>query len=140
MKTLIDIRAIALTLALAGATAVSGTASADEPCAGVDTELTDARQQEYADLVVGAMDEDLQSFDVTIQNFLESGNWSAVYVSTPVADDGMLFFEEVDGGKKFQDVWGGWAEPSERPELIEWAENLGAPENLASCFAHVIID
>src|SRR5690606_702943 len=51
-----------------------------------------------------------------------------------------FFFEEVDGHKQFRDVWGGMAEPSERPELIEWARNLGAPENLATCFAHYIID
>ena len=139
MTMLKHLKTIALGLAFTGAGAMAGAAHADEPCAGVDTELTDARQQEYAGLVVEAMAADVQSSDVEIHNFLESGTWSAVYISVPVAEDGMFFFEEADGVKEFRDVWGGWAEPSDRPDLIAWAEDLGAPEDLASCFADVVI-
>src|SRR5690606_16374828 len=51
MKPLENIRAITLILAFASASVLSGTAHAEEPCAAVDTDLTDARQQEYAELI-----------------------------------------------------------------------------------------
>jgi hypothetical protein len=140
MTSLKHIRAIALGLAVTGASALAGTAYADEPCVGVDIDLTDERAQEYTGLIADAIGEGLQPSDVEIYAFLESGNWSAVYGDIPTADTAMFFFEEVDGERQFRDVWGGWADPSERPELIEWAENLGAPENLATCFAHYILD
>ena len=48
-------RTIATALAFAGASALAGAAHADEYCAGVDTELTETRQQEFAGLVAAAM-------------------------------------------------------------------------------------
>ena len=70
---------------------------------------------------------------------MESGGWSAVNAAIPTADIAMLFFEKVGDGKLFKDAWGGMAEASERPDLIEWAEALGAPEDLATCFADQMI-
>lgn len=134
------LKTIALTLVLAGA------ASVDEPCSGVGTTLTDEQVRNYAGLVAGAISEDLepserlQPSDVEIYSLLKSGSWSALYGAIPTADIAMFFFEEVGGRQEFRDVWGGWAEPSERTKLIEWAENLGVPEKLATCFAHYILD
>jgi hypothetical protein len=107
-------------------------------CNGVKVEVTKARKQAYAPLVAAAMENKVKPAQVEFEAILESGDWSAAYISTPVADDGMMFFQTVNGKKRFREVWGGWADPSERPELVAWAEKLGAPEKLARCFAETV--
>lgn len=123
------------------ATAAPALAEGVDPCAGIDTNLTDKRAKEYAHLIVDAFSEDLKPSerfkpsDVEVESFLGSGHWSAVNASIPTADMGMFFFQVVGGKKQFKDVWGGIAEASEVPQVIKWAEDLGAPHNLATCFA-----
>lgn len=141
------LKAIVFGLAIQAAAPLAGMASAEEPCTGVTTDLTAEREQDYAGLIAKSIsafldpsEEPLRPSDVDIYNILEIGNWSAVYGDMPTADTAMFFFEDVNGDKQFKDVWGGWADPSDRPELVAWAEALGAPEELATCFAHVTID
>lgn len=109
-------------------------APAQEACVSLDTALTVVRAQEYAplisDVVEGTMPE-----QVEFLSFMQGGNWSAVYAATPVAEPGYFVFEAVDGQKQFKDVWGGVAFVSERPELVAWADALGAPADFAACFA-----
>lgn len=126
------------TLAFAYVTFTCGVAHAVQPCDAVDTNLSPARKQEYAALVAKAVTARIKPSAVKFRNFMEGGSWSAVYVSTPVGDDGVFFFQDVNGQKQFKEVWGGWADPSEKPDLIKWARKLGAPENLAACFADVV--
>jgi hypothetical protein len=114
--------------------------AADNACAGVKVEVTKARKQEYAALVVSAMENKFKPSQAKFITIMESGNWSAAYVSTPVSDDGVMFFQTVNGKKQFRDVWGGYAEPSEKPELVSWAKKLGAPQNLAACFAEAVTE
>ncbi|AZN97248.1 hypothetical protein EJ066_08065 [Mesorhizobium sp. M9A.F.Ca.ET.002.03.1.2] len=109
-------------------------------CDGVKVEATKARKQEYAHLVVSAMDNKFKPAQAKFITIMESGNWSAAYVSTPVSDDGVMFFQAVNGNKQFRDVWGGYAEPSEKPELVSWAKKLGAPQDLAKCFAETVTE
>lgn len=111
-----------------------------DACAGVKVEVTKARKQEYAALVVAAMETKFKPSQAKFITIMESGNWSAAYVSTPVSDDGVMFFQTVNGKKQFRDVWGGYAEPSEKPELVSWAKKLGAPQNLAACFAETVTE
>lgn len=111
-------------------------AAAAWACAGVDTALTDARKQEYAKLVSAATDGKAAPATVSISAFMKSGDWSAVYAATQIADDGVFFFHNGN----FEDVWGGMAEESERGEVVAWAEKLGAPSDLAQCFADTVID
>ncbi|XSG82577.1 MAG: hypothetical protein ACPW61_02015 [Methyloligella sp. ZOD6] len=122
-------------LMLTGAIA-SGSAYAADPCKGVEQTITDAKKREYSQLVAKSMTGKVKPSQVGLSNVLESGSWSAVYASTPVADDGVFFFQN----KKNKDVWGGWADPSERPELIDWAKQLGAPDDLARCFAQIVTE
>ncbi|WMT91964.1 hypothetical protein [Pelagibacterium sp. H642] len=107
---------------------------AQESCVSLDTALTAVRAQEYAPLISQAAEGSTPE-QVEFLSFMESGSWSAVYAATPVADPGYFFFEDVEGEKQFKDVWGGVATRSERPELVAWAEELGAPSDLAACFA-----
>lgn len=114
--------------------------AATDVCDGVKLELTKERKQAYAPVVSAAVNNKVKPAKVEFNAILESGDWSAAYVSTPIADDGMMFFQTVDGKKKFRDVWGGFADDSDKPQLIAWAKKLGAPDKLARCFAEVVTD
>jgi hypothetical protein len=130
---------VMISLAVLGMTPTSSFA-ANNACDGVKVEVTKARKQEYAPLVVSAMDKKFKPAQAKFITILESGNWSAAYVSTPVSDDGVMFFQTVNGKKQFRDVWGGYADPSEKPELVSWAKKLGTPQNLADCFAETVTE
>ena len=112
-----------------------GIASAATPCVGVDEALTSARKQEYAALVADFLRNKAKPSQIKIMGFMREGAWSVTYAATPVRDDGYVFFEQTQGGKRGKDVWGGMGEPSEQPEIAAWAKKLGAPDNLARCFA-----
>jgi hypothetical protein len=114
--------------------------AANHGCDGVKVEVTKARKQEYASLVVSAIENKFKPSQAKFIAIMESGNWSAAYVSTPVSDDGVMFFQTVNGKKQFRDFWGGYAEPSEKPELVSWAKKLRAPQNLANCFAETVTE
>lgn len=129
-----------IALALGTAISTGDLAQAAAPCSGVERQLTDASKREYAQLVARSLNAKVKPSQVGIDKLLESGSWSAVYASTPVSDDGVLFFETQNGIKKFKEVWGGWADASERPELIKWAKKLGTPDDLARCFADIVTD
>jgi hypothetical protein len=119
---------------------VSSAFAVNNACDGVKVEVTKERKQEYAPLVVSAMDKKFKPAQAKFITIMESGSWSAAYVSTPVSDDGVMFFQTVNGKKQFRDVWGGYAEPSEKPELVSWARKLGAPQALAACFAETVTE
>lgn len=119
---------------------LSGPIAAAWACEGVDTALTEARKQEYAKLVSAATDGKAASGTVSISAFMKSGGWSAVYASTEISDDGVFFFRDAGGSRQFRDVWGGTVDESEREDVVTWAEKLGAPGNLARCFADAVID
>lgn len=131
---------MAMAVLLAAVIPADGPAQAADPCSGVEQQLTDAGKREYAQLVAKSLNAKVKPSQVEIDKLLESGSWSAVYASTPVSDDGVLFFETQGDTRKFKDVWGGWADPSERPDLIKWAKKLGAPDALARCFANMVTD
>ncbi|WP_119272043.1 hypothetical protein [Taklimakanibacter deserti] len=114
--------------------------AAKNDCDGVKVEVTEARKQEYAPLVASAITKKVKPAEVKFLAILESRNWSAAYVTTPLSDDGMMFFQTVNGKKQFREVWGGYADPSEKPELASWAEKLGAPQDLARCFAKTVTE
>jgi hypothetical protein len=114
---------------------LTGMAGAATPCAGVDQALSSARKQEYAALVANFLSNKAKRSEIKVMSFMQEGAWSVAYVSTPVSDDGYVFFEETQGAKHGKDVWGGMAQPAEQPEITTWAKKLGAPDNLARCFA-----
>lgn len=115
----------------------SATATVD-PCTGVDTSLNEDRKQEYSQHVATVVGKGVQPEQVDIHKHMQSGDWSAVHVSTPETDDGVLFFKTTDGQRQFKQAWGGAADASERGELVTWAKKQGAPEALARCFAHTV--
>lgn len=142
-----QIRSAAFALTLAGFAATVGVANATEPsCSGIEVVPSNADKQEYSDLIAAEISADLspsdrlRSSDVDIYSLLESGGWSAVYGSIPTADAGVFLFESANGTREYRDVWGRSAELSERRELIEWAEQLGAQPDLANCLSHLVVE
>ncbi|MGH6861052.1 MAG: hypothetical protein ACRECY_12390 [Phyllobacterium sp.] len=132
-------RAKIIVIGLAGLGMMTTSAfAAHNACDGVTVEATLSRKHEYAPLVAAAMDNTFKPAQATFIAIMESDDWSAAYVSVPVADDGVMFFQTVNGKKQFRDVWGGFAQPSEKPQLVSWAKKLGAPEKLAKCFAETV--
>lgn len=115
----------------------AGTGQGD-PCDGMDTQLTNARRHEYAELVSGAMEHKVRPGKVEVSSFTGGDAWSVVLASTPIADPGYFFFESVDGRQVFKDVWAGVAEQDEVPGVVQWVEDLGAPESFAKCFGTMI--
>ncbi|WP_354061986.1 hypothetical protein [Devosia sp. 2618] len=112
----------------------AGASIAQDLCAGIDVPLTDQLKQEYVALTSAALKEDAPG-KIDVDQILASGDWSVASFSPQNLEDGYAFFEEKDGTKMFQDVWGGVAMPDEGPEVASWVETLGAPADLAACFA-----
>ena len=108
-------------------------------CSTADVELTGARLKEYSRLVAGAMDDKVKPKAVGVVRFMGVGTWSAVFATTPLADPGWFVFELVDGNVQFKSAWGGVAFEEDRPGVITWAADLGAPSDFAECFAQVAI-
>lgn len=125
-----------------GAAATPSTAAVagdSQPCAGADTQLSDARRKEYPGLVANAMNNKVKPEAVDVDQFMGIGTWSAVSASTPVADPGWFVFERSGDRQQFKDVWGGDADEGDRQALIEWATGLDAPADFAACFAQTLI-
>jgi hypothetical protein len=106
-------------------------------CEGVDIRLPPARIREYAGLVAQSVTTKVKPSQVSVHSFIASGPWSAVSASMSDSEDGFFFFKETRRRKQFKEVWGGWADPSEKSQLIGWAAKLGAPTGLAACFSDV---
>ncbi len=113
-------------------------ACAARPCDGVDTALSPGRRRDYARLVASAVTTHVDPSAVHFRTFMASGSWSAIYAAMPGSEDGVFFFQDSNGQQRFREVWGGWADPSDKPELTRRARQLGAPADLAACFADVV--
>lgn len=110
------------------------------PCAGVDRKLTQQRKADYAALVAKSVGNKVKPSRVEIDTFLQSGDWSVVYATTPIADPGYFFFDHASGKPVFKDVWGGIADDGDGPVLKKWARDLGVNKEIAACFTHVVMD
>lgn len=119
---------------------LSSAAVAKVTCKGVDTALTAERKATYSKLIANSLNAKVAASKVEIETYMEASSWSVVYADVPVADPGYFFFKSVNEKPEFKDVWGGMADESEIPELVRWAERLGAPKSVAECFARNAVD
>ncbi|WP_094509008.1 hypothetical protein [Brucella thiophenivorans] len=114
-------------------------ATAAVDCTGVDQALTKERKTEYAKLISESLKEKVKPAKVEVDSFMQSGDWTVVYASTPVADPGYFFFDNSSGKQTFKDVWGGMADDGDGPKLVKFAEDLGANQKIAVCFSKVVM-
>jgi hypothetical protein len=130
-----------LILYLAFATMTTVTMAAT--CPGVDQSLTVARKLRYAGLIAQSIKAPHTPDQIEVSRSMRSGAWTAVWGRPQGMEQGVFFFLEASDGKpQFKEVWGGYALPEERPQLIKWASALGKsfPPELATCFATTVID
>src|SRR5690606_18712357 len=121
-------------LLFASAVALTGSNAMAAPlhCKDVDTSLTHERSTTYARLVAASVTTNPAPSKISIETFMEAASWAVVYASLPDSEPGFFFFKELKGKPEFQEVWGGYADDGEGPELIRWAEKLGAPKPIAA--------
>jgi hypothetical protein len=105
------------------------------PCDRVDRQLTAARQQQYASLVARSIRTPHIPQDIHVAQLMQSGPWSAAWGESKDFEPGVFFFRQATTGPRFVDVWGGWAVPEDRPQLIKWVHALGkdVPDDLPVC-------
>ncbi|MEJ5081399.1 hypothetical protein [Ochrobactrum sp. MYb379] len=114
-------------------------ATAAVDCTGVDQQLTKDRKTKYAKLISESLKEKVKPAKVEVDSFMQSGDWTVVYATTPLADPGYFFFDNSSGKPTFKDVWGGMADDGDGPKLVKFAKDLGANEKLAACFSKVVM-
>lgn len=107
-------------------------------CATVNQQLTSALKKNYASLISKSLNGKVNPSKVEVDSIMQSGTWTIVYASTPIADPGYFFFDSSTGKNLFKDVWGGIAEKGEAAEIEKWALNLGANKAISSCFAYTV--
>ena len=134
MNTYFSPARAALLLAVAMALP-TGSAFAKSACDGVATTLTKQQKTDYRSLIAQSLGKKVKPASVNIESFMQYGNWAVAYADVPVADPGYFFFDLSGKVPKLKDVWGGMAERSEIPDLVKWAEKLGANKQIAACFA-----
>lgn len=115
-------------------------ASATGPCDRVDRRLDAGRREQYSALIAAAIRTPHTAREITVNKFMQIGRWSAAWGEAKDLEPGVFFFEASGGRLRFADVWGGWAVPADRPQLVKWAHGLGkdVPDNLATCFAETV--
>lgn len=106
-----------------------------DACRNVDQSLTAKRRSDFAPLVAWAMNGKVHPGDIKFTGYLGYGNWAAVGVATPVADDGTLFFRKDKNGWQFSDAWAGTAGKGEEAAVANRIRRIGVPDRLAACFA-----
>jgi len=119
---------------------LSSPAIAAQACQGVDQTLSDSRKQMYAGLAAKSVRIKVDPARIAVTRFMESGPWSLAWVEMPEAEPGVFFFEKSANGMRSDEIWGGWAVPSDKPDLIRWAQARGSnfPDALARCFANAV--
>lgn len=112
----------------------SQSATAADPCAGVDKSLTTQIKSEHATHIADSLHKKVKPASVEIDAVLCSGAWTVVYASTPIADPGYFFFDSSSGAPVLKDVWGSFADDGDGPALINGHGNWVLTRTLLRAF------
>ncbi|MBV7483875.1 hypothetical protein [Bordetella sp. BOR01] len=108
------------------------------PCDGLAMAVNAQNHDAYATAAAQALTGHVRPASIKMNRLYRAGAWSAAWLDIPGHESGVFFFEDQGAVPGFKEVWGGIADPSEMPELVAWARKLGAPQDLARCFAQVV--
>ncbi len=118
----------------------SFSAFAAAPCAKVSTTLTPVQRKMYARSISSNLTKWQSPAQIKIDKALTLENWTAVWATPQNAEQGIFFYSQEKSGLTFHDVWGGYATPSDKPNIVQWVKKLSpsAPDGFAECFAEIV--
>jgi hypothetical protein len=118
---------------------ISMSAFAAGPCAGKVTTPTTTQRKMYARSISSNLKGQSPS-TIKIDKTLTIDNWTAIWASPKDMEQGVFVYSQEKTGLTFHDVWGGYATPSEKPEIVRWVKHLSTsvPDDFANCFAAAI--
>jgi CheY-like chemotaxis protein len=110
------------------------------PCAGKVTTPTPAQRTMYARSISSNFSKQQSPSTVEIEKILTLHNWTAIWASPKDMEQGVFIYSQEKTGLSFHDVWGGYATPSEKPEVLRWIKKLSSsvPDDFANCLADTI--
>jgi hypothetical protein len=119
---------------------LSSSVIAANPCAGVSTTLSATEKRMYARSVSSSLTNGATPAQIKIEKAISLKNWTAVWATPKDMEQGIFFYSQEKSGLKFHDVWGGFALPSDKPDIVRWIEKLSAsiPDDFAECAAETI--
>ncbi len=127
-------------LAIAILLMFSRDAVAATPCAGASTTLSAAEKKMYARSIASNLTKWEPPAQIKIDKAISLKNWAAVWATPKNAEQGIFFYSQGKSGLTFHDVWGGFALPSDKPDVVRWVKKLSSsvPDDFAECAAEII--
>ena len=119
---------------------LTASAFASESCSNGSRTLTSPERKMYARSIASNLSKFRSPADITVQKALAVANWTVVWATPTGAEQGMFFFSQEKTGLVYHDVWGGYATPSERANVMRWVMQLSpsVPREIARCFADAV--
>lgn len=116
-------------------------AFAANPCAREVTVLTAAQRKMYARSISSNLTKWQPPAAIKIDRALTIDNWTAIWATPKDMEQGVFFYSREKSGLTFHDVWGGFATPSDKPDIVRWVKKLSpsVPDDFAQCAAETII-
>jgi hypothetical protein len=110
------------------------------PCTGASTTLTSAQRKMYARSISSNLTKWQSPALIKIDETLTLHNWTAVWAAPKDMEQGVFIYSQEKSGLTFHDVWGGYAEPSDKPIIVRWVKKLApsVPDDFAECVAETI--
>jgi len=102
---------------------ISVSAFAAGPCANKVKDLITAERKMYARSISSNLSKWQPPSAVKIDKALTIGNWTAIWASPKDLEQGVFIYSQEKTGLSFHDVWGGYATPSEKPEIVRWIKH-----------------
>jgi hypothetical protein len=127
-------------LAIAILLMLSRSAVAANPCAGESTNLFASEKKMYARSISSNLTKWEPPAQIKIAKKISLKNWTAVWATPKNTEQGIFFYSQEKSGLTFHDVWGGFALPSDKPDIVRWVKKLSSsvPDNFAECAAETI--
>lgn len=115
-------------------------AFAATPCAKVSTALAPAQRKMYARSIASNLTTRQPPSQIKIDKAITLENWTAVWATPKDMEEGIFFYSQEKNGLTFHDVWGGYATPADKPDIVQWVKKLSpsVPNNFAECFAETV--
>lgn len=129
-----------LTVVILAVMMISASAFAADPCAKASTTLPAVERKMYARSISSNLTKWTPPAQIKIDKGLTLAGWTAVWASPKDLEQGIFFYSQEKSGLVFHDVWGGYATPEDKPNIMQWVKKLSpsVPTDFAECIANTI--